>query len=57
MAAFDQSIKGDSTFYKRYMDDIIRVIKKNNIESTLERINNLHPKLVFKKETENNEVK
>ena len=57
MAAFDQSIKGDSTFYKRYMDDIIRVIKKNDIESTLERINNLHPKLVFTKETENNEGK
>ena len=57
MAAFDQTIKGDSTFYKRYMDDIIRVIKKNDIESTLERINNLHAKLVFTKETENDEGK
>ena len=52
MAAFDNSIKDDSVFYKRYMDDILRVIKKHEIGSTLERINQLHPNLAFTKELE-----
>ena len=55
MAAFDNSIKDDSVFYKRYMDDILRVIKKHEIGSTLERINQLHPNLAFTKELEKND--
>ena len=34
------------------MDDILRVIKKHEIGSTLERINQLHPNLAFTKELE-----
>ena len=55
MAAFDNSIKDDSVFYKRYMDDILRVIKKHEIGPTLERINQLHPNLAFTKELEKND--
>ena len=49
MAAFENPIKDDSVFYKRYMDDILRVIKKHEVGSTLERINQLHPNLAFTK--------
>ena len=53
MSAFDKKIQNDSCFYKRYMDDILTVIKKSEIEKTLERINSLHRNLSFTKEEEN----
>ena len=52
MSAFDGAIRGKSQFYKRYMDDCIRTIEKNDIEITLGQINNLHPNLSFTKEEE-----
>ena len=52
MSAFDGAIRGTSQFYKRYMDDCIRTIQKNDIEITLGQINNLHPNLSFTKEEE-----
>ena len=57
MASFDKYIRGNSQFYKRYMDDVLRIIKKNEIDRTLESINQLHPNLAFTKETENIEGK
>ena len=52
MSAFDNSIKSDSKLYERYMDDILRIIKKNDINRTLQNINNLHKNLRFTKEQE-----
>ena len=54
MSKFDERIKGNSTLYSRYMDDIIRDIKKNQIDSKLDEINNLHPSPKFTVEREKN---
>ena len=40
--------------YDRYMDDILREIRKDHIDTKLEEINNLHPKLEFTVERETN---
>ena len=45
-------IKDDAKMYERYMDDILRSIKKNRVESKLAEINNLHPSLKFTIENE-----
>ena len=39
--------KDDAKLFSRYMDDIIRLISKSNIETKLQEINNLHTFLVF----------
>ena len=52
MSSFDKEIKSESTFYARYMDYILRIIKKHEIDATLERINKLHKNLVFTMEEE-----
>ena len=54
LSSFDNIIKGSSKLYTRYMDDILCTIKKDNIESHLSMINNLHPSLVFTYEVETN---
>ena len=48
----DDSIKGNAQLFARYMDDIIREIKRAEIEKKLEEINNLHENLKFTIERE-----
>ena len=52
MSKFDDLIKGDAKLYTRYMDDILREMKRNEIELKLQEINNLHPNLAFTIERE-----
>ena len=52
LSQHDDRIKGDAKLFSRYMDDILRSIRKDAIEDTLSEINNLHPKLRFTVETE-----
>ena len=54
LSQYDSRIKGDAKLFSRYMDDIIRNIRKNTIETTLSEINNLHPSLQFTMEIEQN---
>ena len=53
LSSFDKVIKGNSTLYYRYMDDIITIENKNNIDDKLKHINSLHPFLKFTVEKEN----
>ena len=43
LSSFDKVIKGNSTLYYRYMDDIITIENNNNIDDKLKHINSLHP--------------
>ena len=52
MSKFDAEIKGDSTLYSRYMDDLLRDIKSHQIDNKLIEINRLHPSLKFTVEHE-----
>ena len=52
LSQFDRQIKGDAKLFSRYMDDIIRSIRKDMIEATLAAINSLHPALKFTMEIE-----
>ena len=52
LSKFDDQIKGSSVLYGRYMDDIIRDIKGNQIDSKLAEINRIHPSLKFTIERE-----
>ena len=54
MSKFDPIIQGSAQLFTRYMDDILREIKRVEIDSNLAEINNLHPNLSFtiKKENE-----
>ncbi|XP_066928819.1 uncharacterized protein [Clytia hemisphaerica] len=54
MSTFDSSIKDDARLYSRYMDDILRDIKKCKIDDTMTRINDLDTNLKFTLERENN---
>ena len=54
LSKFDDDIKDDAQLYSRYMDDIIHNIKSKQIESKLDKINNVHPNLKFTVEPENN---
>ena len=47
MSKFDAEIKGDSTLYSRYMDDVLRDIKSHQIDNKLIEINRLNPSLKF----------
>ena len=53
LSSFDKVIKGSSTLYYRYMDDIITIENKNNIDDKLKQINSLHSFLKFTVEKEN----
>ena len=48
----DATVRGNAKLYARYMDDIIRDIKRQDINKKLEEINNLHPQLKFTIERE-----
>ena len=52
LSKFDDQIKGSSKLYGRYMDDIIRDIKGNQIDAKLAEINRIHPSLKFTIERE-----
>ena len=54
LSLFDNTIKGSSSLYSRYMDDILCTIKKSKIDEHLELINSLHPSLLFTYEVETN---
>ena len=55
LSQFDPKIKDDAKLYYRYMDDIVREIKTENIDQKLSEINSYHPALEFtiEKETDN----
>ena len=53
LSKFDKVIQGDSKLYERYMDDILTIVKNDEVDDTLYRINNLHPCLSFTHELEN----
>ena len=48
----EPTIKDDAKLYERYMDDILRSIKKSLIEYKLQEINSIHPNLKFTIELE-----
>ena len=50
--SFDERIGDNARLYERYVDDIIRSISRNRIETKLNEINNIHPSLNFTIETE-----
>ena len=52
LSKFDPIVKGDAKLYKRYMDDILRSIKRSEIARKLQEINSIHPSLKFTIETE-----
>ena len=52
LSKFDVIIKGNSTLYERYMDDIICIVKKSEVNDRLAMINDLHPNLSFTYELE-----
>jgi len=55
MSKFDDRIKDDAVIYARYMDNILREIRKEEIEKKLIDINSYHPALKFTIEGENNQ--
>ena len=54
LSQFDDQIKGNSSLYFRYMDDVICISKIDNIDMKLDEINTLHPSLKFTVEKEVN---
>ena len=55
LAKRDPIIRDTSKVYERYMDDILRDIKKNKVQEKLDEINRLHPNLKFTSEVESDE--
>ena len=54
LSKYEVTIKGLAKIFDRYMDDIIREIKRHEIQDKLREINNLHPQLKFTMELEEN---
>ena len=54
MSQFDGKIQGDSSLYSRYMDDIICIMNKKEIDTKLNQINSFHSALKFTMEKETN---
>ena len=54
LSKYDGKVAENARLFDRYMDDIIRNIKKAEIEAKLAEINNLHPNLKFTIEREEN---
>ena len=54
LSKFDDKIRDNATIYHRYMDDIVREIKKVEAQTKLDGINKLHPSFKFTMEEENN---
>ena len=53
LSQFENSIKGESRLYFRYMDDILKERKCQQAGQELNNINALHPNLKFTEEREN----
>ena len=53
LSQFENTIKGESKLYFRYMDDILKERKCQHAVQELNNINALHPNLKFTEETEN----
>ena len=54
LSKYEPVIKDDGKLFERYMDDILRTIKKSLIENKLSDINSLHPNFQFTLEVEQN---
>ena len=54
LSKFEPIIRDTATIFERYMDDIIREIKIQDIKAKLDQLNQLHPKLKFTIEIEEN---
>ena len=54
LSGFDKIIQGDSLLYERYIDDIICIVKKTEIDNRLATIQGLHHCLSFTHELESN---
>ena len=54
LSSFESTIRKDSKVYHRYMDDILKDMKKNEIDQTLTEINELDDNLKFTLERESN---
>ena len=52
MSQFDSTLKGTSTLYTRYMDDILCECKAGEVGGKLAEVNQLHPSLKFTIERE-----
>ena len=52
ISRYDESIKGNAKLFTRYMDDILREIKRSETDQKLAEINILHPNLSFTIERE-----
>ena len=52
LSKFEPDIKDDAKIFERYMDDILRTIKAEMIETKLHAINGLHPNLKLTIEVE-----
>ena len=52
ISKFDPILRDNAVFFSRYLDDVVREIKKNSIEDKVKSINNLHPSLKFTYEEE-----
>ena len=52
LSKYEPTIGDDAKVFQRYMDDVLRSIKRQNIEAKLAEINRLHPNLKFTVETE-----
>ena len=53
LSQYEETIKGESRIYGRYMDDIIKEEKREKIDQKLDEINSLHRNLKFTIEREN----
>ena len=52
LSRYDPSISNGAKMYQRYMDDILTVIRRNELTEKLARINQLHVNLKFTSESE-----
>lgn len=58
MVDFEESLEKENMlpkFYNRYVDDIFVILKKNEINETLNMLNNKHPNIKFTCEIEENQ--
>ena len=52
LSSYDPTISGQAKMYQRYMDDILTVIRRNELAEKLAQINQLHGNLKFTSESE-----
>jgi len=56
LSTFDPKIRENAKLYARYMDDILRSIKRAEVQQKLAEINSYHPFLRFTIEEENDQL-